>query len=132
MYASRERSGAPGQIAALALANARFWPTVAPTVKRELARWQGPAALIDDPALRELAVGKLRDERFNAEVAATLATLAPRPSRTAAARAIVALELLFDYLDGRTERPMDDPVGDGERLFRPFVSAVQPPRAAEE
>ncbi len=109
---------------ALALANARYWPSVAPVVASELARWQRPAERIEDPALRKLAVAKLGEERFNAEVAATLATLAPRRARSAATRAIVALELLFDYLDGRTERPSEDPLGEGSRLFAVFTSAL--------
>jgi hypothetical protein len=72
-----------------------------------------------------LATEKLRGERFNAEVAATLATLAPRgAARTRATRAIVALELLFDYLDGRTETLTGDPLGEGAELFRPFIDAV--------
>ena len=44
------------------------------------------------------------------------------PGRTArtSTRAIVALELLFDYLDGLTERPRPDPLADGERLFAAY------------
>jgi tetraprenyl-beta-curcumene synthase len=113
-----------GAIRALAIANARYWPSVAPLVAKELAGWRGPAEQIGDPALRALALRKLQDERFNAEVAATLATLAPRPARAATVRAIVALELLFDYLDGRTELPCDDPIGEGTRLFGAFTAAI--------
>ncbi len=119
------RREAAGALAALARANLRFWPTVAPAVRRELARWESHAAKIGDPALRELARAKLRDERFNAEVAATLATLAPRPRRAVTTRAIVALELLFDYLDGRSELPSAEPIAVGELLFAPFVAAVE-------
>jgi tetraprenyl-beta-curcumene synthase len=111
---------------ALARANLLFWPTVAPVVHRELARWEGDAARIGDSALRQLAREKLEHERFNAEVAATLATLAPRRKRAVATRAIVALELLFDYLDGRTELPADDPIAEGEQLFAAFRHAVDP------
>jgi tetraprenyl-beta-curcumene synthase len=133
---ARERAaGAPppagGALRALAVANARFWPTVAPQVRRELARWEQPAREIPDGLLRTLALGKLTEERFNAEVAATLATLAPRASRPEAIRAIVALELLFDYLDGRTERPFGDPIAERERLFEPFIAAVAPPPAGD-
>jgi tetraprenyl-beta-curcumene synthase len=111
---------------ALAAANARFWPTVAPTVHRELSSWEAPATAIGDPSLRSLALEKLRDERFNAEVAATLATLAPARSRTASTQAIVALELLFDYLDGRTEH-LPDPLSESAPLFAPFTGAVHDP-----
>jgi len=91
------------QLRALTLANWRFWGGVARTANRELARWRELASTIEDQELRELALAKLEDEAFNAEVAATLATLAPKGRRTEAVKAIVALEVLFDYLDGRTE-----------------------------
>jgi tetraprenyl-beta-curcumene synthase len=113
-----------GTLGALAVANARFWPTVAPTVQHELRRWERRAEQIPDERLRTLAREKLVGERFNAEVAATLATLAPRTVRAPATRAIVALELLFDYLDGRTETLTGDPLGEGAELFAPFVEAV--------
>jgi tetraprenyl-beta-curcumene synthase len=115
----------PRVMRALAVANARYWPTVLPVVHRELAAWKRSTALIGDRALRELALTKLRNEQFNAEVAATLATLAPREARTRATEAIVALELMFDYLDGRTELHSIDPLGEGARLYRPFVQAAE-------
>jgi hypothetical protein len=115
-----------GPLPALLLANARYWPTVAPTVRAELARWQRGAAEIDDARLRDLAQAKLADERFNAEVAATLATLAPAPARSQATRAIVALEVQFDYLDGRTEPAMDNPVTAREKLSETFAQALAP------
>lgn len=123
----RRRSGSirAAPLEALALANARYWPSVAPAVWRELALWREPATRIDDPTLRQLAVSKLREEYFNAEVAATLATLAPRRARTRTVRAIVALELLFDYLDGRTELPASDPLAHGGRLYDAFIEAVE-------
>jgi hypothetical protein len=124
--ARRRRGELGGSIGALAVANARYWPTVAPVVQRELTRWEEPAAGIADHALRELAVGKLREERFNAEVAATLATLAPMRTRARAARAMVALELLFDYLDGRTEMACADPIAGAERLFSWFTGVLAP------
>jgi hypothetical protein len=102
-YASSVPGGA-AQLQALALANWRFWGGVAASAQRELSRWRDQASAIGDPALRELALAKLEGEAFNAEVAATLATLAPEGRRPDVVRAIVALEVLFDYLDGRTER----------------------------
>jgi tetraprenyl-beta-curcumene synthase len=83
--------------------------------------------MIDDPELRTLALDKLEDERFNAEAGAMLATLAPRAHRSDAVEAIVALQVLFDLLDGLTERPLQDPLGDGERLFLAFTRAVSAP-----
>jgi tetraprenyl-beta-curcumene synthase len=109
---------------ALLLANVRYWTSVAPVVRGELRRWEGRALGIEDPGLRALALEKLSGEGFHAEAAAMLATLAPRSYRRDAVEAIVALELLFDYLDGLTERPSGDPLGDGERLFGAYTDAL--------
>ncbi|HST32801.1 MAG TPA: DUF2600 family protein [Solirubrobacteraceae bacterium] len=112
---------------ALAVANVRYWTSVATVVRGELRRWQARAGAIADPDLRALARKKLHDEGFHAEAAAMLATLAPREHRRTVVEAIVALELLYDYLDGLTERASDDPLRDGERLFAAYIEAVAPP-----
>jgi tetraprenyl-beta-curcumene synthase len=109
---------------ALVVANVRYWTTVAPLVRSQLTRWDHHALAIPDPALRKLALGKLRDERFNAEVAATLATLAPRWNRARVVEATVALQVLYDYVDALTEQPMADPERDGRRLFADLIGAV--------
>lgn len=111
------------------VANARYWGGVAATVRRELARWERRAQAIGDPGLRALALGKLQGEGFHAEAAAMLATGAPRAQRETVVEAIVALELLFDYLDGLSERPSQDPLADGERLFSALNDAISPPYA---
>jgi tetraprenyl-beta-curcumene synthase len=111
---------------ALGAANIRYWPSVWPLVRAQLRRWELRARAIEDPQLRRLALDKLRTEAFNAEVAATLATLAPAAKRAPAVEAIVALELLFDYLDGLTERTTADAVRDGNSLFRAFTDALDP------
>jgi tetraprenyl-beta-curcumene synthase len=111
---------------ALLLANVRYWPNVAPLVRSELKAWERPALQIGDRRLRALAVEKLNDEGFNAEVAATLATQSSRSIRPTVVRAIVALELLFDYLDGRTELELREPIEDGLRLFKAFTNPLAP------
>lgn len=111
---------------ALATANLRYWLTVAPVVRGELARWRARASEIPDPYLRGLALQTLAMEGFTAEVAATLATLAPRVRRRTVIEAIVALEVMYDYLDGLTEQPAADPVRNGQRLFQAFLGAVDP------
>ncbi len=120
----------PGQsaraLAALALANARYWPTVAPRVRAQLARWEGRARAIPDPLLRASALRKLGEERFNVELAATLATPAPSAYRKHVVEAIVALQVAYDYLDLLTEQPLPDPLGDGQRLYEALVDAVAP------
>jgi tetraprenyl-beta-curcumene synthase len=109
---------------ALVLANIRYWLHVAPLVRVELGRWREHAEAIPDPALRALAQHKLDEEHFTAEVAATLGTLAPRPYRCDAVQAIVALEIMYDYLDGLTEQPARDPLRDGAQLFQAFLLAL--------
>jgi tetraprenyl-beta-curcumene synthase len=118
----------PGrQTGALAIANLRFWPTVAPKMWRSLEHWRDATAQIDDPALRLMALEKLRQEAFNAEVAATLATLAPPYQRQRTTEAIVALEVLFDYLDGRTEQlpETEDPTAEALRLFGALTGSLR-------
>jgi tetraprenyl-beta-curcumene synthase len=111
---------------ALALANARYWSTVAPLVHAQLSRWERRAREIPDPRLQTLARTKLREERFNVEVAATLATLAGRSHRRRAVEAIVALQVMYDYLDLLTEQPLPDPLADGRRLFGALLDALTP------
>jgi tetraprenyl-beta-curcumene synthase len=111
---------------ALVLANARYWTTVAPEVRAQLARWRTRASKIEDLELRTLALHTLRQEGFAAEVAATLATLTPRRHRTATTRGIVALEVMYDYLDGLTEQPTPDPLANGRQLFKAFTDALDP------
>jgi tetraprenyl-beta-curcumene synthase len=117
---------------ALVLANARYWTTVAPTVRRELARWTARAGRIENPELRALAVRTLREEGFAAEVAATLATLTPRHQRARTIRAIVALEVMYDYLDALTEQATSEPLANGRQLFKAFTDALDPRAAPEE
>lgn len=116
--------------AALAIAHARYWLTVAPRVRSELRHWADRAASITDPVLREQAAKKLRDERANTEVIATLYTLAPRPYRRTAVGAAVALQVMYDYLDAVTEEPVDDPLRDGDSLFSTFSVALTPTEAS--
>jgi tetraprenyl-beta-curcumene synthase len=113
---------------ALLIANVRYWLVTAPLVRAQLRRWARCARTIGDPALRALALQKLGEERFNAEVAAMLATAAPRSHRANAVTAIVALEVLYDYLDGLTESPAQDALRDGRQLFLAFRDAVAPSR----
>jgi tetraprenyl-beta-curcumene synthase len=108
--------------AALVLANVRYWKYVAPQVRQELQRWARRAKMIPDARLREMAVGKLQLEHFNSEVAATLATLAGKAHRRRTVEAIVAFEVLYDYLDGVTEQPRDDPLESGGHLYDAFTA----------
>jgi len=100
-------------VAALALYKGR----VLPRVERELERWRDAAAAIADPALRAEAQAALEEKALNVEATAVFATLAPRPTRPTAVRAMVALQVAVDYLDTLGERGAD---GDSEYLDRLF------------
>jgi tetraprenyl-beta-curcumene synthase len=130
VFSDRRELAAAGW--ALVLANARYWTTVAPAVRGELARWRSRAMQIEEPGLQKLALGNLREEGFAAEVAATLATLTPRPRRAAAVRAIVALEVMYDYLDALTELPAGDPLANGRLLFKALTDALDPEATLDE
>lgn len=118
---------------ALLVANIRYWRTVAPIADAQIEHWRQRASKIADAPTRSLALAKLDDERFNAEAGAMLATFAPAPHRPKVIEAIVALQLLFDLLDGLSERPTAQPIADGERLFAIFTDALDtaPPTPAE-
>jgi tetraprenyl-beta-curcumene synthase len=109
---------------ALVLANVRYWSTVSPLVRTQLDHWTLRAEAIPNPVLREVALVNLREEGFNAQATATLATLAPRKYRTPVVEAIVGLQVLYDYLDSLIERPLTDPLGDGRQLYKAFVDTI--------
>ena len=102
---------------ALAIANLRYWLTVAPRVRRELRRWQRHADAIPDHTLRAHALGKLTDAGSHAQITATLATLAPLRRRAHVITAIVAFEVIYDYLDAVSEQPVPDPLRNGRQLY---------------
>ncbi|ADB52882.1 hypothetical protein Cwoe_4469 [Conexibacter woesei DSM 14684] len=107
---------------ALAAANARYWPTVAPIVRRELRHWTQRAEVIPTARWRTIAREKIASEKFNAEVAATLATLAPFHLRRTVVRAIVAVEVMYDYLDGASEHA--SVTGAGDHLYDAFPAVL--------
>lgn len=113
-------------LGAMARANGRFWPTVLPEVQRGLTRWTEAARRIPDDRLRALALASLTEERFNTEVAATLATLSPRRHRAAVIDAIVPLEVMYDYLDSLSELPAADPLANSRQLFSAFTVSLTP------
>lgn len=110
--------------AAMAVAHVRYWLTVAPQVHAELRRWNAHAVAIPDPVLRSQALRKLRDERPNTEVLATLTTLVPGEHRSAVVRASVALQVMYDYLDAITETDTEDRLLDGVQLHHAFATAL--------
>jgi tetraprenyl-beta-curcumene synthase len=109
---------------ALVCAHARYWSSVAPLVRSHLRRWETHAAEIPDPSLRSLALGKLANERFNVEVAAMIATVAPARRRERTVEAIVALQVMYDFLDALTEQPSANPIRDGLQYSKALTNAA--------
>lgn len=113
-------------VVALGVANARYWLTVARPVREELRRWELRARAIPDPVLRGHALGKLVDAGSHAQITATLATLAPRRRRPGVVIAIVAFQVLYDYLDAVGEQPVGDVLRNGLQLYTAFNAALAP------
>jgi tetraprenyl-beta-curcumene synthase len=104
----------------------RYWLQVFPAARRCQRGLLAHAESIPDPLLREDALASHRDKGSNSEGLAALAVLAPSPRRAAVARSLVAYQLMLDYLDCVSERPVADPVGNGLRLHRAFEVALDP------
>lgn len=125
MYLSSQ-SASNGSARLFAAAAHRYWLQVFPAAratKRELLR---RAESIPDPLLREDALVSHRDKGSNSEGLAALAILAPAPRRREVARSLVAYQLMLDYLDCVSERPTEDPFGNGSRLHCAFEVALDP------
>lgn len=106
---------------------ARYWLTVFPLARRQLRRWSAAADTIPDPELRRLAHATLADEHLNAEGAALFATLAPWRHTPALIRAVVAYQVLYDFLDTITEGHDPDP-DDARQLHLALLDALDPAR----
>jgi tetraprenyl-beta-curcumene synthase len=118
----RERLGL-GRV--FVLAALRYWLTVFPRVRRELACRRRLAAGIGDPVLQRLALEAL-GKRGNVEGAAAFAAFVPRRRRAVAVRALVALQAAYDYADLLAEQPCLDPVANGRRLHTALLVALDP------
>jgi len=112
------------ELAALAVVMARFWLLVMPTVRAELRAWEQVAAAIPDPALRAQALATLDSERLSVAGAALFAATTPRRRDPALVRALVAYQVICDYLDTLAEQPSADPIANGAQLHRALADAV--------
>jgi tetraprenyl-beta-curcumene synthase len=110
---------------------ARYWLTVFPLARRALKRWTQAAAAIPDPDLRRIAESTLADEHLNAEGAAIFATLSPWRHTPALVRALVAYQVLYDYLDTLTEAPAHGPA-DTRYVHRALLDALDPDAASRD
>jgi tetraprenyl-beta-curcumene synthase len=111
-------------LAALALVMARFWLVVLPLARTQLRGWQRLAIGIPDPALRAQALATLESERLSAAGAALFAATTPRRRDPGLVRALVAYQVICDYLDTLAEQPNEDPIRNGAQLHRALADAV--------
>lgn len=107
----------------LVLALARYRISVAGEARRALEGWERRAQAISEMRLREIAQVKLTGERLNAEGVGMFAVLAPRRRRSSVARAMIALQVLYDYLDGVSESEASADTDENRGLYEPFIGA---------
>jgi len=113
------------QLSAFVAVAARELSWVIPNVAREVRRWHAVALEAQDPALRADATMTLERERLNTEGAALFAVL-PCRREPRLLRVLAAYQITLDYLDTISERPSDDPLGNGSQLHRGLTEAVDP------
>jgi tetraprenyl-beta-curcumene synthase len=112
------------ELAALASVLARFWLVVLPLARTQLRGWRRLAAAIPDPSLRAQALATLDSERLSAAGAALFAATTPRLRDPALVRALVAYQVICDYLDTLAEQPSVDAIRNGAQLHRALADAV--------
>ncbi len=115
-----------GSVRLFAMAAGRYWTGVFPVARSTQRRLLARAQAIPDPQLRADALASHHDKGSNSEGLAALAILAPSERRTQVVRSLVAYQLMLDYLDGVSERPSNDPLGNGLALHRAFDVALDP------
>lgn len=93
----------------------------------ELCGWRALARQIPDPLLRTDALAALGRKRCNIEGAAFFWTLPRRRSRSLL-RALVAFEILADYLDRVNESNAARGIANGRHLHRALSDALTPGR----
>lgn len=113
------------QLWALVAVYARECAWIAPQVRREVRCWRARAAAIPDPLLRRDALLSLDHERLNTEGAALFAVL-PRRRDPELLRALVAYQIMLDYLDTLCERIGGHPAEPGRVLHCALVEALDP------
>jgi tetraprenyl-beta-curcumene synthase len=104
----------------------RYWLAIRPQVAPLLRQFERWASEIPNPVLRERAQSTLVGETLNPEGTAVFATLVPNRHLTATTRLMVALEVLYDYLDTIGEDPSDDPLRNGLQHHEALMAALQP------
>jgi tetraprenyl-beta-curcumene synthase len=95
--------------ATFAAAGGTYWLDVFPEARRQRERWRRRAEEIPDPSLRGDALHTIEEKWGHSEGAAAFAVLLPRKARKPYIRMAIAYELMIDYLDTLSERPVSDP-----------------------
>jgi len=111
---------------AFATAAARYWASAWPLAHQQIDRWHRRALTIPDPDLRAAALANLRHERGNLEGAAAFAVLAARRRRPALVTALVAFQVIYDYVDTLVEQPDRAHPETARRLHQALHDAVAP------
>jgi tetraprenyl-beta-curcumene synthase len=111
---------------AFARAARRYWLSVFPSVRAELAAWRRRAEQIPDNVLRRAAFDALSTKSADLEGAVAFAVFAPSSMRRHVVRAITAFEIAFDYMDSVVELPNRDPIACGRSLNQALHVALSP------
>jgi len=93
--------------------------------------WRRLAAAIPDAQLRADAESNLRSSRLNAEGAALYAVL-PQHRQPSLLAALLAYQIMLDYLDTLSEHPGPEQRADGVQLHRALAEALDPGGAISE
>jgi len=101
-----------------------YWLEVFPRARRQREHWRSRAEAIPDPVLRRDALLTIEEKWGHSEGAAAFAVLVPRSARGAFVRMAIAYELMIDFLDTTSERPVSDPWANTLRLHGAAQTAV--------
>jgi tetraprenyl-beta-curcumene synthase len=103
-----------------------FWGRVFPFARREIKAWERRADAIPDQRLRAIALGALRHERGNLEGATAFATFVSGSHRRHVARAAIAFQAAYDYVDAVSERAFGAGPVNTRQLHMALLIAVSP------
>jgi tetraprenyl-beta-curcumene synthase len=115
----------PRQVWALLVAASRELLWGLPAVSREVHVWRGRASAIPDPRIRRDALDALVHKRTHLDGAALFWTL-PRARNVHLLRALVAYEIILEFLDNMNERAADAGQANGRQLHLALAEALNP------
>lgn len=104
----------------------RYWGRVFPFACREIRGWERHARAIPDPRLKAVALRALRDERGNLEGATAFAAFVGCSHRRTVARAAIAFQAAYDYVDAVSEQTESRWDGNTRQLHKALMIAVNP------